>query len=455
MNITLSLSAVCEVICADKKLFGEVSAVTTDSRAITPGCLFIALHGEKFDGHSYINKALEDGAAYAIADTIGDYPDDRVIYTANTQSALRRIAALYRDALPTKVVAITGSVGKTGTRDMTAAVLGAKYNTVKTKANLNNEVGVPQTVLAIDSVNEAAVVELGMSGFGEIEELSLCARPDIAVITNIGVSHIELLGSREGIYRAKTEITAGLPSGAPLILNGDDDLLRGYKNPRFNIVLFGIDNSACDVRAEDITAGQNSTGFYIIYGGGSYRADIPALGRHNVLNALAGFAAGVCAGVSPQEAARALCGYETTGMRQKITEHGGITVVEDCYNASPDSFSAALHTLAGMSCAGRRIMAVSDMLELGEFSDSAHTGVGRLAGELHMDALYACGEASRHTAEGAKSAGCRDVIHFDTKRELAEHIIKTARCGDILWFKASRGMKLEEAIQQIYGEWEK
>ncbi|MEG2536936.1 MAG: UDP-N-acetylmuramoyl-tripeptide--D-alanyl-D-alanine ligase [Hydrogenoanaerobacterium sp.] len=453
MNMTLSLSAICEVICADKKPFGTISFVTTDSRDIRPGCLFVALHGEKFDGHSYINAALAAGAAYAVADIKGDYPADKVLFVGNTQSAFRRIAALYRLGLSAKIVAVTGSVGKTGTRDMAAAVLSAAYSTVKTQANLNNEIGVPQTVLSIESSHEAAVVEMGMSGFGEIEELSLCARPDIAIITNIGVSHIELLGSRAGIFKAKTEITSGLTAGAALVLCGDDDLLCTYDNPRFNIVRFGINNKSCDVLAENIKIENSSTSFEILYKDSRYSALIPALGRHNVLNALAGFTAGVLAGVAPHEAARALAGYSPTGMRQKMTKYGGVTVVEDCYNASPNSFAAALHTLSEMPCDGRRIVIAADMLELGDFAEGAHKKMGELAAKLKIDSLYAFGELSRQMVAAAKMCGINDAIHFKNKNELAEYIIRIAKDKDIIWFKASRGMKLEEVIKQFYEEW--
>lgn len=452
MDLTLSLSAICEVICADKKLFGEISFVTTDSREVRPGCLFVALRGEKFDGHAYIGSALLKGALCAVASRQGAYPADRVLFVGSTESALRRIAALYRDKLPAKIIGITGSVGKTSTRDMTAAVLSARYSTAKTEKNLNNQIGVPQTVLGIESTRGAAVVEMGMSGFGEIEELSLCARPDIAVITNIGVAHIQMLGSRAGICKAKTEITAGLPEGAPLILNGDDDLLCAYRNPRCNIILFGIENPACAVRAEALCATENGTAFTIVCRQGRFAAEIPALGRHNVLNALAGFAAGVAAGVAPAAAAKALSEFAPTGMRQKLVNCGGITVVEDCYNASPDSFAAALHTLSEMPCKGRRILVAADMLELGAISNSSHYNVGKLAGELGIDALYAYGEMSKHTMKGAEENGVPDAVFFENKQKLARHLAATAKTGDILWFKASRGMKLEEVITTVYEE---
>lgn len=452
MNTKLSLSAICEVISADKKLFGEVSCITTDSRDIQKGCLFVALHGENFDGHNFIGTALLQGALYAVADIKGDYPSDRVLYVGSTESAYRRIASLYREQLPAKVVAVTGSVGKTSTRDMTATVLASAYNTIKTQGNLNNQFGVPQTVLSIDTTHEAAVVEMGMCDFGEIEESSLCACPDAAIITNIGVSHILRLGSREGIFQAKTEIVAGLRAGAPLILNGDDDMLIEYRNPRHPIVYFGIDNPASDVKAEAISSDDTSTVFTIVYKGERYTAQIPAVGKHNVRNALAGFTAGVLMGVKPETAARALQDFEPTGMRQKIVDCAGITIVEDCYNASPDSFVAALNTLKDKSCTGRRILVAADMLELGAISSKAHYNVGRQAGLLHIDALYAYGEMSKHTIIGAEDSGMADARYFDSKRKLANHLIATARPGDILWFKASRGMKLEDVIETLYEE---
>ncbi len=452
MDITLSLSAICEAICADQKLFGDISFVTTDSRQACPGSLFVALRGERFDGHQFIGQALAKGARCVVADTPGDYLAERTLLVGNTERALRRIAALYRSRLRTKIVAVTGSVGKTSTRDMAAAVLSSAYRTTKTQGNLNNQVGVPQTVLAIDRTHQAAVVEMGMSGFGEIEEISLCASPDVAIITNIGVSHMERLGSREGIFRAKTEIVRGLRPGAPLILNGDDDLLCTYRNPDCDILLFGIDNPRCAVRASDIQDGLQETLFVIHYAGECYPARIPALGRHNVLNALAGFAAGVALGIAPEQAARALGEFEATGMRQRMVTCGGFTVVEDCYNASPDSFRAALHTLAQRPCAGRRILIAADMLELGDIAAEAHRAVGTLAGELGIDAVYTFGELGREIAVGAAAGGVPDVRQFTNKPDLAADLAAAAKPGDLLWFKASRGMKLEDVIETVYEE---
>ena len=450
MDRALELSAICEAICADKKVFGAVDYVTTDSRDIRPGCLFVALAGERFDGHNYIGAALEQGAAYAVAQCHGGWPEERVLLTGSTERALRRIAALYRAQLSTRIVAVTGSVGKTTTRDMTAAVLGAKYRTTKTQGNLNNQIGLPKTLLCVESDHEAAVLEMGMSGFGEIEELSLCASPDVAVITNIGVSHMELLGSRAGIFRAKTEIVRGLKPGAPLILNGDDDMLCTFEGAGHPVLLFGIHNPACAVRAKDIRAQDGGTRFTIVWQGADYPAFIPALGEHNVKNALAGFAAGMALGLEPERAVAGLAAYEATGMRQRMRQLCGMTVVEDCYNASPDSFCAALRTLAEQPCTGRRVLVAADMLELGELSEQAHREVGELAGALHVDAVFTYGEHGRLIAQGAHAGGVGEAHWFPGQAQLAGAVAAFVKPGDIVWFKASRGMKLEESVQALY-----
>ena len=450
MDIKLQLSALCEVMCTDKKLFGEIDFITTDSREIRPGCMFIALAGERFNGHDYITSALEQGAQCAVAQARGAYPEEKVLYVGSTESALRRSAALYRSNLKAKILAVTGSVGKTTTRDMAAAVLAAKYDTIKTQGNLNNQIGLPQTVLGIEGRHEVAVLEMGMSGFGEIEELSLCAAPDAAIITNIGVSHIELLGSRDGIFRAKTEIVRGLKPGAPLILNGDDDLLCTFRAEGHPVVLFGTQNQDCDVRAEEIRQEESGTRFTIRWRERAYPAYIPAFGEHNVRDALAGFASGVLLGVEPEAAAGALAGYEATGMRQRIVAVAGFTVVEDCYNASPDSFTAALHTLSQRECAGRRVLIAADMLELGHYSEQAHRAVGALAGELHIDTVLAYGERGADIVEEARRHGVQDARWFADKGALGAAAARLARPGDVLWFKASRGMRLEEIIQAVY-----
>lgn len=429
---------------------GEVLSLCTDSRQITPGCLFVAIQGENFDGHDFIKAALEQGAACALAHHPGDFPKDRVLMVPDTLKALLDLSAWYRGRMPARVVGITGSVGKTTTKEMIAAVLSARFATIKTQGNMNNEIGAPKTLLTINRDTQAAVIEMGMCGFGEIRDLARAARPEIGVITNIGVSHMEQLGSRENILRAKLELAECLPDGAPLFLCGDNDLLSGVKNSRLSIIFYGIDNQNCHICGKIRSSTPLSTEFTIRWQGKTWEASIPGAGRHLVLNALAAFGVGVTMGVEPEEAIAALKAYEPAGMRQKVVEHGGVTVIEDCYNASPDSMAAALDTLSCFPAEGRRIFVASDMLELGAISRRCHRQAGERAAGAGIDLLLAWGEMAEEIVLGARDKGMENARFFREKGELADALAKTVRPGDLVWFKGSRSMKLEEVVQELY-----
>lgn len=431
---------------------GVIRAVCTDSRAIQPGCLFIALKGERFDGHAYIRQALEQGAAWAVAMDDGDYPNDRVLRVKDTRQALLDVAGIYRRSLDVKVVGVTGSVGKTTTKEMTACALSAKYPTLKNEANLNNEIGLSHTALRIEEHHRAAVLEMGMDGPGQIAPLSRCARPDVGIVTNIGVSHLEAMGSRENIRAEKLSIADGMADGAALVLCGDNDMLRGYTSDRLQVLFYGIDNPNCFVRAKNIREFPTHTTFELLYDGMRLDVQIPCMGRHNVYNALAAFCAAVALDVPPQDAIAALAGYRPAGMRQNIVKHNAYTIVEDCYNASPDSMRAALTTLGKLECDGRRIAVLSDMLELGGVEQQAHTEAGRLAAQCGIDGLYCTGELSRRTAQAAKEAGLAQTEWFGDHDALFAHLSHELKPGDTVWFKASRAMRLEDVIKRIYEE---
>ena len=433
---------------------GTASRISTDSRDITPGCVFIALEGERFDGHDYAAKALELGAALAVVSKPVNAPPERLICVPDTRCALLDIAHLHRMGLDVKVVGITGSVGKTTTKEFTACVLEAGFNTLKTEQNLNNEVGLSHTLFRLDSMHRAAVLEIAMDGPGQIAPLSRAAAPHIAVVTKIGVTHLEKMGTRENIRDEKLSIRAGLADGGVLILNGDEPLLRGFKDARLKIITYGLENESCDVYGTGLHEASSGTAFRIHYRGGIYDAHIPALGGHNASNALAAFAAGVSAGISPQNAARALGAYSPAGMRQRRREHAGFTVIEDCYNAGPDSMEAALKTLAGMRCrgAGKKIAVLSDMLELGPDEEKFHADIGVLAAKLGIDYLLCTGKLSAAYAEGAKKAGMKNALHFSEKDDLFGYLKGILNTGSIVWFKASRGMKLETVMERLYNE---
>ena len=429
---------------------GMITHICTDSRQITPGCLFVALQGERFDGHDFVPAALEQGAAAAVVHHPVDAPREKLVQTDDTQAALLRMAACYRDQFPAlRLTAVTGSVGKTTTKEMMACVLSSGWKTLKTEGNMNNEIGMPKTMLQLDRSYEAAVIEMGMTGFGEIRDLTLAAKPCLGVITTIGVSHMERLGSRENILKAKLELREGMADGAPLLLNGDNDLLSHVKDERLRVVFFGIDNPACAIRCTGYTEEGDSTRVAIAWEGKEYQTLLPTLGRHNVYNALAAFGTGVLLGLEPEQCARALADYRPAGMRQRLVEKKGILVMEDCYNASPDSMRAALETLGSYPCGGKRIAVLSDMLELGAAEEEGHRQAGALAAQK-ADWLLCWGPLARLYAEGAREAGMTQVEWFETKEDLARAVAQLARPGDLCWFKASRGMALEDVIGKAW-----
>jgi len=432
----------------------EITNICTDSRDVRPGSIFVALCGEKFDGHAFVKTAMENGALWAVVQKEGDYGTDNLLFVNTTRQAFLDIAGLYRSKFSPKVIAVTGSVGKTTTREMIAAVVKSRYKTLKTENNLNNEVGVPKTVLELDETIEAMVLEFGMVNLGEIRELTVPAKPDIAVITSIGTCHIENLGSRENIKKAKFEIVEGLKKGGTLLLNKDNDMMKDVSLPDYNVIYYAVEDSSADITAKDIFEHDGETDFVIVSESGEYRAHIPAIGVHNVLNALAGFGAGVAAGIEPEECALALANFKNTGMRQKMCICRGISVVEDCYNANPDSMKAALNTLGAQKLpeGARKIAVLGDMLELGTVAESSHYEIGKLAAEK-ADLLLCFGELSRLIAAGAWVNGMKETaFHFESKEELAKELRKTAKTGDMVWLKASRGMKFEDISEAFFEE---
>lgn len=428
----------------------EVNSVCIDSRRVTPGCLFIAIAGENFDGHDYAQAAVRAGAAAVLCHKPVECGAPTAL-VKNTGTALMQLAAHYRKKFHIPVVGLTGSVGKTTTKDMVHCVLSQKYKTLKSEGNHNNEIGMPLTALELDDSYQAAIFEMGMYFPGEISELTRIARPDAGIITNIGVSHIENLGSQENILKAKLEIIDGMRPGSPLLLNGDDKYLSSAVIRGFKVSYYGIENPDCRFRAVNIEQSGEETRFTVCFDGKEQAVTLPTMGLHNVYDALAAFSVGIELGVTPEQAAAGLGGYIPSGMRQHIVQVNGVTVIEDCYNASPDSMRAALGILKNLKTA-RKIAVLGDMNELGAFSHQAHRGVGELAAES-ADILFAVGEKATDCVNGAADAGMKNLRHFESKKQLGEELAKTLRPGDGVLFKASRGMQLEEVITDLYERW--
>ena len=444
-----ALARACGAECPEAGRDMVITGVSTDSRTVGAGDLFVPLTGERFDGHDFLQAAAERGASAALCSRPEAACGMPVLEVADTLRALQAIAADYRCRLPMRIVGITGSVGKTSTKEMVWSVLSQRFETGKTQGNLNNEIGVPLTVLSFTGSQAAGVVEMGMNHFGEMSRLTAVAQPDVAVVTNIGINHIEYLGSREGIARAKLEILEGLRPGGTLIVSGDEPLLREVRGERFRTWRFGVENRDCEFFCREVTVAGESQRVVFATPQGELRATIPCLGGHHVKNALAAAAVGLCYGLTLEEIGRGIAAFQTTGRRQRTVQVGPFTVVDDCYNASPDSMRAAFSVLSQMDRAGK-YAALGGMLELGDHAPQAHRDIGQAAAELFGGlALY--GENAEYYREGALEAGMdpgRAVV-CQSHGEAAELLRSWLRPGDVVLLKGSRRMRMEEVLRLL------
>ena len=428
-----------------------VSRISTDSRTLRDGDLFVPLRGDNFDGHKFIAQAAERGAAGAMVEETWEGKVPRgfaLIRVADTLVGYQTLAANYRASLPLKVIAITGSNGKTSTKDFVAATLVKKFRVTKTEGNFNNHVGLPQTMLAANRDDEIAVWEIGMNHPGEIAALAKLAAPDVAIITNIGIAHVEFMGSREAIAEEKGALAEAVAATGTLILNADDAFSDEIaKRTGAKVLLAGIENGA--VRATDIS--QHSTGseFTILEGAHRCRAQLPVPGIHMVQNAMLAVAAGRVFGLSIEECAGGLASTPLTKARLQIREIDGIQFIDDSYNANPDSMKAALRTLVELDADGRRIAVLGEMGELGAESERGHREVGEAAAELRIDELIAVGAAGAGIASAAQSAGLENSVAVDSADEAAERLGKSAAPGDLILVKGSRSARMERVLEQF------
>ena len=431
----------------------EITGVSIDSRSIAPGELFIAIQGDNFDGHIFVRQALEKGAGAVLTHKqMG--PGIPAVFVDNTMEALGALARGYRMLRGCQVIGITGSVGKTTTKEMMADILSTTYKTCRTKGNHNNNVGLPLSLLAMGADCEVAVMEMGMNHFREMSYLTSIARPNIAVINNIGTMHIEHLGSREGILSAKMEILDGLMPEGKIVFNGDEPLLWNQRELLSQKpIYFGIENPVCDVRATKIVQADGGMYFCVSGLGEEFEVFVPAEGIHIVYDALSAITVGILKKVRPERIQSALAQFQNTGSRQSIYEKNGFTIIEDCYNAGPESMQAALGVLAEHRGSGRRIAVLGDMLELGTCSIAEHYRLGRLAAEK-ADMVFAYGPHSDRVVIGAITGGinAKYTARFDSHEELAAMLSRMAKPGDTLLFKGSRGMKMEKALELFLQE---
>lgn len=450
--IKKSLSEIAELVSGELSGEAEVAGVSTDTRTIEQGNLFVPISGENYNGHKFAGKAIENGAAAALWGTNEAAPPENlpVIYVEDTLQALQELAENYLASLQVKVVGITGSNGKTTTKDMVAAVLGTTYKVQKTIGNYNNHIGMPLTILALEEDTEMAVLEMGMSGRGEIEMLSRLAKPDAAIITNIGESHLQDLGSREGIAEAKFEITAGLRENGTLIIYGEEPLLtQKAADCPFQVLTFGseAENNYYPVNAE-----QRSDGTYFSFNHApEERFFIPVLGHHNVHNALAAIAAAKQFEVTTEAMKKGLKLLQVTGMRTEIVEgENGVTLINDAYNASPTSTRAAVELLQDLTGYNKKIVVLADMLELGAEEEAYHYETGKSINAEKIDCVFTFGKLGKKIAEGASVHFSEDkVASYEDKEELITDLKAKAGDGDIILVKGSRGMKLEEIVSSM------
>lgn len=429
-----------------------INDVQYDSRAVKNGTLFAAIKGEKVDGHKFIKECFAKGAAAVF--TENEVPENSTgcyIEVENSRLALQKLAAYYRSKQNVRLIGITGSVGKTSTKEMIAAGLSKGFDVMKTQGNKNSQIGLPMTMFEIEEHNEIAVIEMGMSEFGEMDRLADIARPNIAVMTNIGVAHIENLGTQENILKEKFRITKYFDKDGILFLNGDDGLLKSlHGKQEFKTVTFGL-NKDNDYYADEIKTEGFNTKFVCCFGGKRVELNIPALGEHSVKNALAAFAVGTHLGLDEKTIQSGLMTYKNAPMRQQIHEMKDFILIDDSYNSSPEAAKVSLNVLKSVA-KGKTIAVLADMLELGEKSGSEHYGVGKHLAELGIDTLIAVGELSRNTAKGAEENGCKEVVMFENNGQAYEYLKKMIEKECAVLVKGSRGMHTDEIVKKVLSD---
>lgn len=436
------------ILCGDENL--TVEKICTDSRKAENGDLFFALIGDNHDAHKYLPQVAESGCSCAVISDETQCPEGMTaVLVEDTTKALQKLSAWYLKQLDIKKVAVTGSTGKTSTRDLTYYVCSEKYKTQKNVGNLNNHLGVPLTILSFDEDTEVGILEMGMDKFGEIDLLADIVRPDIGLITNIGMSHIENLGSRDGIFQAKMELTHYFDENHVLIAARDDEYLNEEKiNGVYRLVTAGCDGSSNYIISHIDDFGAEGIQFNLEHNGQMQRFSLPVPGRHNAFNGALAVAAGAELGITMEEAARGLAKTQLTDKRLTVRGKNGIKIIDDTYNASPDSMKAAIDVL--MKTRGIRSVAIlGDMFELGDGSRLQHELVGRYAAEQKVELLVAIGENSAEMARGAREAGLENVLYFKDKNAFFKEMNSVIETGDVILLKGSRGMEMDKIVKKI------
>lgn len=426
----------------------EIKAVSTDTRKIEEGTMFIALKGENFNGNNYVLDAFNKGAKIAIVDEVkcdlNELKEDvALIKVQNTGRALMDLAKFYREKLGLNVVGITGSAGKTSTKDLVAAVLSDKYKVFKTKGNFNNEIGLPLMILELDSTYDVAILEMGMRGLGQIKELAEIASPDLGIITNIGISHIEILKTRENILKAKMEIATFFDKNNTLVVCGNDDFLGALPEAQYKIVKTGVGENF-EIGAKNIALEELSSKFTVYDGEKEEEFSLDMPGEHNISNLMLGIAIAKELGVSFEEMKRGLKNIEATSMRLELIKKDGFSILNDCYNSSPVAVKSAIDVMKNIE-GKRRIAVLGTMRELGHKSEEAHMEIGKYAKENGIEKVLCFGDFSENIKEGY-GEGC---TVYENKEELIKDLLNIICEGDIILVKASRSLKFEEITKAL------
>ena len=430
-----------------------VTDIVIDSRKASKDNAFVAIVGENLDGHDFINLAINQGCKTIIKNKNNNVDIENkeinVIEVNNTEIALGDIARFYKNKFEIPFIAVTGSVGKTTTRDMVHSTISAKYNSLKNVGNLNNQFGVPLTLFNLNKGHECAVIEMGMSGFNEIEYLVNIVHPQIGIISNVGYSHVEHLGSRDGIFKAKMEITTNFDESSLLIVNGDDDCLKTLKNKDlvYKLKTFGFEKNN-DIYCESFEMDEDSINFRAVIDGKKEEFFIPTVGKHNIYNAMAAILVGINLNMTIEEIKDGLKNFQCTKNRLDIIKNNNLTIIDSVYNASIDSMTAALNILGRYE--SRRVAILGDMFEMGEFAEFGHRQVGKAALE-NVDILIAIGKDAEFIVKELKESNMNpdNLYHFETKEEAIEKLDEIIKANDTILVKASRGMHLEKIVEHL------
>lgn len=432
----------------------SMDGVSTDTRTIETGNLFLALKGENFDGHAFLKKACEEGASGVIlsdASFAAEVPSDvSAFLVKDTKKALEDLAHFHRMRFHVPVIGITGSNGKTTTKDMTTALLSSRFHVCATQKNFNNEIGLSMTLLSMTKETEVCVVEMGMRGFGQIAELCAIASPTIGIVTNVGTSHIGILGSQENIAKAKAELIEALPKDGTAILNGDDPFVKAMGDSfAGRVISYGL-AGRYTVRGTDARYEASQTQFICTSFDEAFRVKLHLLGVHNVYDALAAIAAARVLGVDSRKIQRAFADFHPIGQRQALLTIAGISVMDDSYNANPLSMEMAFGSLMQIP-ASHHYLVLGDMGELGEMEEALHHETGKKAAAMGFDGLITVGPLSRHLASAAKEGGMTSVFSYDTCEEAAEKLAALAKAGDAVLVKGSHYMHMEKVPMLLRG----